>query len=739
MALTITIAGVDRSSDYGDRSLRIKRALNAIDTCRFDIVDKGQSSRPQEGELVQIDSDGTTVFKGTVDSTDGEDFYEGPNNPVSPGVGTNIYRVSCVDFNKLAERIVVAANYETAGQSLQDIVVDLVNNQSVTGPTLSDEGVTTTGVQEGPGITVAKFNYISLKKAFDDLAAKTGYLWTIDKNKVLQFFDRTTFTAPFGFGVDGVQNHTTMRVKKSRKGYRNVQIVRAGQQITTDDQVETYKGDGEKQTFPTRLPIANDPSTPPTIEVDTGGGFVAKTVGVLSKDDEASFDWFYQRERATVTQQSSASALTSSHTLRVTYKGLFPIVVISEDDEEIEARIAIEGGKGVYMHVESDEDLDDRDLAIDKSEELLNRFGAIPTTITVETHTFGIDEGHLVPVENPGLEISGTYLAEDVSYRDVGAEHLLCRATLIDGEVVGGWVEFFRRVIEGGQSVSIRENEKLTLARKVREVVTLSDSLVDSTDPNDLADPEDDPFTVAMVGRSSLGDEFEHTTQDLLSGDTSSAELTHQYRWASINRDKVTKLDVDTTTTGELHIENTDSEEPADWLDANRLGPFVYRLVIGDFDVFAEVEHGGDEDLLAGILCQSVDTPGAWILAGLGENGGGGGSSHDLIFRYTDDDPTSTNAFSATGGDGRVLVRLKRVGDTFTFYSGVLTGDVPTFDDETAQVLALGDPVRLGIFASRESATGTLSATVSRFVDYNPKVPSAPVGFAMVATHPNEP
>lgn len=741
MALTILINSVDRTGEYRRKTLRLKLRLNGINTARFELIDKLTSQRPIEGESIEIRSDATVVFKGTVDTSDGEDFQVGSARPFDLGQSTNIYRVGCVDYNKLAERIIVAHNYEVANQTLKDIVVDLVDNQSIAGATLADEGVTTTGVETGPELGTVKFNYVTVQKCFDELAKKTGYLWNIDNDKVLQFFDRSSKAAPFSFGVGGVANYRKMESDKSRRGYRNVQVVRAGQQTTTTDQIETFKGDAENKTFQTRLPIANDETDKPVVEVDTGGGFVAKTVGVTEVDDDADFDWFWQRGQDRLTQQQTATALAATHVLRITYKGLFPIVIINEEETEILDRVAVEGGKGKYMHAIRREDLDDRDLAIEESEELLRRWGQIPETLTVSTDTFGMAEGHLVSCLNAALGVDGTFLVDAVTYKDLGDKNdtLRCTVKLIDGEHVGGWVEFFRRVLESGQDVTIRENEVLTLARKFSETITLSESLTDSSDTSDLSDAFTDPYTVATIGRTNLLDLFESSTQqDFLDGDTGDAELEHPFRWLSINRSNVTVMDADngsaSGTAGELHIENTDTEEPADWIDASRTGPFVYKRVFGDFDVWAEIEHDGDEDLLVGILCQSISTPGIWILNGMSEESGG---SHFLVYRFNDDNPTSTNIRSGGGwGGSRDRVRMRRRENTFTLSFGFVDATGEVWTSESVQTLTTGDTVRLGIFASRESATGTLSARVDHFREFEP-VAKAPVGFALLGPHPN--
>lgn len=487
----IQIEGVDRTGLYEIGTLSISDALNQRNTASFTLHDLAQTYFPAIGHEVEIVFLDQVLFRGTINELSTRDFL---------GCTLNRIDVRCVDFNQLADRFRVAAAFEVEGQTLKDVVDNLVNVQAE--GRLAAEGVTTELVQEGPVIQVAKFNFVPHSRAFDDLAKQTGFAWNINYQKQLEFFDRSTFTAPFGFGVGGLENHRDMEVRTTRAQYRNKQIVRAGNQVT-DEREDTFAGDGETTTFTLRFPLANDVETdPPTIEVNG----MPQTVGINGVDEDEDFDWFVQRERDTISQSGDGTPLTSVDTLSIVYKGLFPIIVDVESSDEIDDRAAIEGGTGVYTEVENDTRIDSRDLALVKADELLRRFGVIPVTVSVTTQRFGLRAGHLIEIVNPGLGIDEQLLIERVQVRHLGALVLEYRIDCISGELLGGWVEFFKRLQEQGVPITVRENEKLVFSRVRKDTVTLSDVLTTSTEPLDLIEFFEDAMTVAQIGTDLNGE-----------------------------------------------------------------------------------------------------------------------------------------------------------------------------------------------------------------------------------------
>ncbi len=490
----LTIDGVDYTQNLMLDSLLIEEELNGRGTCSFALEDVTKSLHLKIGEVVRITYRGTIKFAGTVD--------EVTENVPGDVAEVMIHEVKAVDWNQLCDRHYVANKWQ-AGESIYTVVTQIANTYSdLNGgtETLVGEGVTANSstVETDPKLEAVVFNYQTVSEAFDDLAELTGFFWKIDYNKVLYFVPRSKFFAPFPLDDNQWLQYRGCVVKRSRQDYRNIQYLRAGQDETAiDANVETFLGDGEKTTFTLKMPV----SRAPKVEVKLGAGsYVEKTVGILKKDEGK--DWYYQIDDKEISQDTDGTKLTSIDRLRVTYTGFFPIILDIRNQDEIDSRKLIEGGTGVYIDVEEDGDIDDAGLAADKVVALLRKFGRIQNEIEFETDVDGFVAGQLLSVNLPDHGLAGDYLIESVRFGLVGENLFRYRIRAIDGEALGGWSEFYKKLAKKGRPLTIRENEKLLLLRQSRSQIELSDVCV-TTEPH--ADYDLDGSSHFILGVSRIG------------------------------------------------------------------------------------------------------------------------------------------------------------------------------------------------------------------------------------------
>ena len=448
MAITLTIGGVDKTSLLRVNSLQISDELNTRNTCQFSLIDTTGAYRPTVGQEAIILDGAVRRFAGTLDES---------SEAVPLGTSALVVQCQCADYNQIADRHLVARVYEN--QTLGAIVTDIVTQD------LAGEGVTTTNVQTGPTITKATFNYRTVAQAFNDLAELTGYAWYVDYNKDLHFCARETNLAPFSL-TDVSANFRYMVVRKTREQYRNRQYIRAGQDIT-DPRTDSFKGDGKTKAFVLNFPCAKVP----TVKVNT----VAKTVGIRGL--ETGKDWYWSKGEKEVTQDDAGTALASTDILDVTYQGLFPIILSSQSDGEISSRAATEGGTGIYEAIEDDQSIDSQPLATQKADGLLRRFGRIPQIVEFETDTGGLAAGQLITINVTKHGLNAQFLIDSAQAQDVQGKFLRYRVRVLDGERIGGWIEFFQKLAQAGRKFVIRENEVLVLLRRFSDSVALADML----------------------------------------------------------------------------------------------------------------------------------------------------------------------------------------------------------------------------------------------------------------------
>lgn len=433
LSKTVKINGVDKTNIIRIGSLRISDNVNERSTASISIFDSTGSFRPEVGQTVEINDGIDLIFSGSIDDV-----------PEEKVLGANALRydsIPLVDYHQTADRRIVAEVYENelAGNIVKDIRTKY----------LADENITAGTIQDGPEIEKAVFNYIPASQCFDELSELTGLQWVIRPDKTLHFFDRSTF---IGDPITSESPIRNVRVRRHRDGYRNRQYLRAGKDVSTT-QTRTFKGDGETQVFAVELPIAKVP----TVKVNG----VAKTVGIRGL--ETGFDWYWNKNDKTISQDESGTKLTSSDILTVEFQGFYPIIVVADDVEEISDRKTNEGGTGIYESIEEKASLDNKKSATDYANALLRRYAKISTSLTFDTFTSTYLAGQIVNVTIPEHNISEDMLISRINISDPGIAdgRLNYSLELVSGEVVGGWTNFFKKLVQQNKSFVIRENEIL--------------------------------------------------------------------------------------------------------------------------------------------------------------------------------------------------------------------------------------------------------------------------------------
>jgi len=255
-------------------SLSINDKLNQRTTASFTVVEPGFDIT--KGMDVTIGQDGQTIFAGKV------------HKPRESGDKTRYVSVSCVDFSQMIDKRVIAEVYEDALAG--DIVKDFIAK------VFSQEGISEGTIQDGPVMSKAVFPYINGNAAMNELCDQTGYFWEVDKDKKLNFFERATYNAPFEL-TDNSGNYSGLQVEEAADNYRNRQITRGPQAISTV-QTREFEGDGKRQVFSVDLPIAKVP----TVKVNGA----TKTVGI--RGVETGKDFYWQKDDKTISQETVQSA-----------------------------------------------------------------------------------------------------------------------------------------------------------------------------------------------------------------------------------------------------------------------------------------------------------------------------------------------------------------------------------------------------------------------------------------------
>lgn len=491
--LIVSVGSDARASRlYVPGSLRVNAELGGRSTADAAYADHAGTLAVEPGSPFVVTKRGATIFRGSVERVS-EDFP-------TAHLGGTFRRVSvtAVDFSQIADRRLVSRIFDVDGQTTGDIVRLLVSDY------LSADLVTDDFVEDGLEVGRVVFNASTVSAALSSLAELVGYEWWIDHARRLHYRPHGSLEAPFPIRSDTAYRCRAIRIERSRERYRNAQTLRAGRAIGAE-RSRSFQGDNSTQVFDVEFPIAEKP----TILV----GATPQTVGIQGIDDEVdnpTHQWFWQRGSRTVSQRDDDTPVGTIQALTVQYRPLLPIVVTSQDDDEVRARAAVEGGSGVYEALETDSRIESESLALDTVISLLRRHGRIPKTLRVETDEFGIAPGQLQDVALSTEGVAATYLVERVGYQDIGDQDGTLRASYeaIDGESLGGWPEFFLRLAEAGRDFDLDGDEQLIVSSGSRGTVELDDDASSSASGSSLSAWESDPASVFLVGSSPVGAKY---------------------------------------------------------------------------------------------------------------------------------------------------------------------------------------------------------------------------------------
>jgi hypothetical protein len=437
MAEVITIHAAVISSTFNasacvlSGSLSVSLALGQRNTANLTIVSEDGSYTPDEGDavLIQTGSPAIDLFGGTVDEV---------QTTLQPG-GTQLTHVClCVGYEQMCDRRYVGQRHydaQAAGAIISDINHNCLYGEGSTSPS---DSLDDSGVLSGPTIGPLDFDYQTVAEAFDQIVALcNGYAWDIDARKLLRFYQKTTYNAPFTI-TDAAPNCLAVNVTKTvtRKDYCNAVVVRVGQYIT-DPITESFVGDNSTRVFTLANPVASEPTI-------TMNG--PQTVGIRGID-EATKQWLYAVGSPDITQSELYSSpppapLTLSETLWVVAPQYDSKVVAVQNDGEIAARAAKEGNSGRYEKlIEADTPMNGTD-ATAFATAYLARYAAIPTAFDGVTETAGLLPGQTLTVALAKLGILSspvtTFLVERVTIADMGG-YLHHSFSAVNGALLGNW------------------------------------------------------------------------------------------------------------------------------------------------------------------------------------------------------------------------------------------------------------------------------------------------------------
>lgn len=430
--------------------------LSQVSTCQFALRDPIGTFHPTIGMDVQIFSKTTKIFGGTIDES-----VETPYQAMK-GVRAD---VKCSDYSALLDRRIVGAFY--TGFSMSSIVSDIVQKF------LSADGIVYQATDGDPGTVLGDVlcNWEYARQSFSKLSASTGWDFSVDYNKVLRFFPKSTAlgNAPFNLadndgnvlavgGSVGTGEGAAIRVYRGT--YMNRVYVRSSSQpnaLWPDTFSAAIPGPyvsnkqapgGGRIFFVTLFQLEATP-------VVTLNGVPQRVIPLSSVATATPGSWDYYWIPGGYGVVANVAPV-STDILIVNYQTRLAPVTTVTCAAQVALRGSAEGNSGYYDTVLDVQNITDPAAILNYANAMLNRYGCtngIPSQVIYATIKDGLFAGMLQTINlTQPLVNSATYLISGVTWKDVDADHIEYQVTCDIGQYLGdNYLQYFQSLVNRGQ------------------------------------------------------------------------------------------------------------------------------------------------------------------------------------------------------------------------------------------------------------------------------------------------
>ena len=241
-------------------------------------------------------------------------------------------------------------------------------------------------------IDIVVFDHVTAGEAIAQMASLAGYVIWVDEDAKVHFVPPNLTAALFDITDTPPCVFRSMTVNRQRDGYQNQHCRRIGFGFAPWGFAQTV-GNSSTQSWElglidtVRAPYAWNIAN--VTEVLVNG--VAATVGIWRVD--TGKDWYWRLGDTRIYQDTAATPLTASDTLRVSYFVIGQDVVFAELADEVTTRAAAEGNTGRYQSGSDNTASTDVLGNINTARGILGVKGTLLDSVNYETDRFGLKVG----------------------------------------------------------------------------------------------------------------------------------------------------------------------------------------------------------------------------------------------------------------------------------------------------------------------------------------------------------
>lgn len=452
MSIVVNINSIDRTNLIVQDSLSVQQNLTSqVDTATFSYRKYGSRSySPAISDLVEIIDNGTKIFSGKIQQlSEGVESIEGVR-----------YQVKCVDHTDDLINTMFSKVYTS--DTVENIIADIMSTFM--------SGFTTTNVTCNVAIDKIVFNQVSVFKALKRLSDIVRYQWYVDENKDINFFPKFTNSAPYNL-TDSSGNFVYDSLKRNIDGSQiiNRVIVRGGvyNGSAFTDVITVNGNDTERFQLPNKIGNL-------TIRVDTGSGYVAKTIGIEFIDDFTSVDVLYNYNDQSFRFNSP---LSDGDKIEVGGNPKVRVLAISEDSVS-------QATYGVRSKIIRDNTIEDLNVARQRASAEIDAFKDEVSTAKFQTYTAGLRAGMVININSSERGSNLDYIIKTVGFKFHTNDKFRYDITVVTTEEYG-LIELLQKLLEPDPTQA-DENEVAENIETNIDTLTITELITNVTPETDI-------------------------------------------------------------------------------------------------------------------------------------------------------------------------------------------------------------------------------------------------------------
>ncbi len=384
--IQVVINGTDRTSLLDKGSLEVQQILGAQrDTSKFSYRKYGSRSYvPAVLDTVLVYDGSSKIFGGRIVRIS-EKFLNGADGIV--------YTVDCADYSFDLDSLLVSQSY--SGMTVNAIIADILTNFAT--------GFTGTNVDCPIVIGKVVFNQVAISQCLKRLADMVKFDWYVDPDKDLHFFSKYTNTAPFNL-TDTSGNYIINSLERKIDGSQiaNQVKVRGGEyEASSYQDIITVNGNTQA-TFKLPYKFSNL-----TVQLDTGAGYVSKTVGVDFINDFTTHDVLYNYNDQTI---KFASALADGNKIKFSGNPKVRVLAVASDPASIATY-------GVKEKLIEDSSIEDLATARKRAVGELSAYKDQQTEANFDTYTSGLRAGMVINLNSSRRTTNTDFIIRAVKFK----------------------------------------------------------------------------------------------------------------------------------------------------------------------------------------------------------------------------------------------------------------------------------------------------------------------------------